>query len=460
MMVRSIPFLISFFIIQSIIAQKKSLDHTVYDSWQSIGQKLISNDGKWVVYTVDPQEGDNELVIQSSDASYKKTVARGYNALITEDSRFVVFRIKPFFKETKEAKIKKKKPEEMPKDSLAIIELGKDSAWKKASVKGYKTPEKSFGWLAYHLEKPVEKIKPADTKKLADSLNKVIDSLKMVIESVTKAKSKRKDELTDEYDPSPYADADGDEASPVIAEAGTDLRLRNLQTGEERLFKNVVEYYFSKNGRKLLLEQSRDPKDSLSKIMVLLHDLQKGFADTLSKGGNEFKNFAMPDDGLQVAFVAERDAKPKELEKFYKLWYYKDGMDSATILAEKTSVGMQIGMTISEYANLEFSKSGKRLFFGTAPIHPPKDTSLVEMDQAKLDVWHYNDDYLQTVQLNRLQQNLQQSFLAVYDFENNNIEQLASAEIPVVYQTNEGDGETFVGVTDFGKRIENQWTGN
>jgi len=29
---------------------------------------MISNDGKWVVYTIDPQEGDNELVIQSSDA--------------------------------------------------------------------------------------------------------------------------------------------------------------------------------------------------------------------------------------------------------------------------------------------------------------------------------------------------------------------------------------------------------
>ena len=27
-------------------------------------------------------------------------------------------------------------------------------------------------------------------------------------------------------------------------------------------------------------------------------------------------------------------------------------------------------------------------------------------------------------------------------------------------QTNEGDGETFVGVTDFGKRVESQWTGN
>ena len=86
---------------------------------------MISNDGKWVVYTIDPQEGDNELVIQSSDAKYKKTIPRGYNAVITEDSRYVVFKIKPFFKDTREARIKKKKADDMPKDSLAIVELGK-----------------------------------------------------------------------------------------------------------------------------------------------------------------------------------------------------------------------------------------------------------------------------------------------------------------------------------------------
>ena len=461
MMLRSFLILISFLFIQSLIAQKKPLDHSVYDSWQSIGQKLISNDGKWVIYTIDPQEGDNELVIQSTqaEAAYKKTIARGYNALITEDSRFVIFSIKPFFKETREAGIKKKKTDEMPKDSLAIVELGKDSVWKKANIQGYKTPAKSFGWLAYHVGKTTaQQVKANDSKKLTDSLNKVIDSLKAIIESASKKKMKSNDDFAEDYDATRFIDADGDDNIATTAEAGTELWLRNLQTGEEKLFRNVVEYYFSKNGRKLLLEQSGDPKDSLSKITILLHDLAKGFADTLSIGGNEFKNFAITDDGAKVAYVAERDAKPKDLEKFYKLWYYREGMDSATILAAKTSIGMQVGMTISEFGSLEFSKSGRRLFFGTAPIQATKDTSLVEIDLVKLDVWHYNDDYLQTVQLNRLQQNLQQSFLAVYDFEENKIEQLATPEIPIVYQTSEGDGDTFVGVTDVGKRIESQWT--
>ena len=472
---RYVCFFIILFIIQvSVVAQKKPLDHSVYDRWESIGQKLISNDGKWVVYTIDPQEGDNELVIQStlSDSSYKKTIDRGYNALITEDSRYLIFRIKPLFKETREATIKKKKSEEMPKDSLGIVELGRDSVWKIAGVNGYRTPEKSFGWVAYQLEKGRDSSKTktltAEAKKIADSLTKIIDSLQALI---PKRKTKSKDDQNDlpftaagspltTHHSRLITDADDNDTPPASAVSQFDIRLRNLQTGQEKIFTNVTEYYFSKKGQKLLIEHSRDPKDSLSKIIVLLYDLRKGFADTLSRGGNEFKNFAMTDDGSQVAYVAERDAKPKDLEKYFKVWYYKEGMDSATILVDKNSVGMKLGMTISENGVPRFSKSGKRLFFGIAPIQAPKDTSLVDIDLAKLDIWHYNDDYLQTVQLSRLSNDLKQSFLTVYDLENNNLAQLASEEIPIVYQTNEGDGDTFVGVTDAGKRVESQWIGS
>jgi len=29
-----------------LLSQKKPLDHTVYDIWQNIGERMISNDGK------------------------------------------------------------------------------------------------------------------------------------------------------------------------------------------------------------------------------------------------------------------------------------------------------------------------------------------------------------------------------------------------------------------------------
>ena len=398
-----------FFTFNFLLAQKKPLDHSVYDGWQSIGEKMISNDGQWVVYNVCPQEGDTTLVIQradvrlQSDKLSKKEIARGFGAVITEDSRFVIFKIRPFQKDLREARIKNKKPEEFPKDSLGIVELGKDSVMKFSKIRSYKTPTKAAGWVAYWAEKSKDAPSGSD---------------------------------------------------------GGDLVLKNLATNQDKTFNLVSEYYFDKKGTKLLLETMRSAKDSLGKGHVLLYHLNSGATDTLSRGGNDFKNFVFDEEGIQLAYLAERDAEPKALQKFYKLWYYALGMDSAVAIAEKGSVGMKLGMTVSENGTLSFSKSGKRLFFGSAPILPPKDTTLVESDLVKMDIWHYNDDYLQTQQLVQLNAELRRNYLTVYDVDNKFIKQLGSAAIPQVLQTNEGDGDVFVGVTDFGKRIESQWLGN
>ncbi|MBL7732739.1 MAG: S9 family peptidase [Chitinophagaceae bacterium] len=462
---KRISFLfVSLFLCSMLLAQKKPLDHSVYDGWQHIGEKLISNDGRWIVYTIDPQEGDNELVIQAAGNAYKKSIPRGYNAVITDDSRYLIFKIKPFYKDTREARIKKKKPEDFPKDSLGIIELGKEEVWKTEKVKGYKIPSKYAGWVAYQLDKPMDQPgKPKTTdngtgRKVTDSLNRVIDSLKAVISSMPEKKNRRKDDNAEETG---FEDADGYEISGPAAERGNDMVLRNLHTGDEVYFIKTLEYYFSKTGGKLLVEKARDPLDSSSSHSVLVYDMQDGKTTMLSREGNDFKNFAMTDDGSKIAFLAERNARAKDLQKFYRIWYYTSGMDSAVLLADKNTEGMHLGMTVSEFGNLNFSKSGNRLFFGVAPIQPPKDTTIIEIDKPKLDIWHYNDDYLQTVQTlpARLRAAQQENYLAVYNIDSKGINYLGSKELPQVLQTNEGDGDVFAGVTDYGKRVQSQWLG-
>lgn len=453
-MTRFILLLLTLVTYSFINAQKKPLDHSVYDGWQSIGERAISNDGKWIVYSVNPQEGDNDLVVQSSDLKYKRTIPRGYGADITVDSRYVIFRIKPLFKDVRDSRIKKKRPDDMPKDSLGVLILGTDSIWKVARVKNYRVPEKGLGWMAYHSEKaivPASKRPPSTDTKKADSLYRIIDSLRNIIQQMPEKEKSKKDD---------YADAEGDDATPGSSDAGTNLVLRKLSNGEQITFMNVLEYSFDKKGKHLVIEKAKDPKDSLSRNLVLLYNLHKGYADTISRGGNDFKGFRFSDDGKHLAFLAERDApSPKTLQKFYKLWYYTEGLDSAVLIVDRDVTGMQVGMTVSEYSNLSFSKSGKRLFFGTAPILPPRDTTLIDIDQVKVDIWHYNDDYLQTQQLSRLNRDLQENFMAVYNVESKTITQLGNLEMPTIIETGEGDGENFLGITDYGKRIESQWAG-
>lgn len=433
-----------------LVAQKKPLDHTVYDRWQSIGERAISHDGKWVVYTVMPQEGDAILYIQSTeDTANKKTVPRGYSAMLTADSRFVVFKIKPLFKETREARIKKKKIEDMPKDSIGIIKLGEDSVFKVTRIKTFKAPERSGGWLAYQKELDASaRTSASPTQKTVDSLRFRIDSLTQLVVQLKNIKGGSRDAV----------DAEDDPLATAASVEGSDLIVKNLYNGKERTFKKVSDYLFSKDGQKLVMRIMKPAKDSNGKNAVAVYDTRRDVVDTILKG-NDFRNFVFSDDGSKLAFVAERDTAAKALQRFYGLYLYHSGSDSAECLLDKTSVGMPVGMTVSENAVIAFSENGGRLLFGIAPIQPAKDTTLVDFELAKLDVWNYKDDYLQTQQLFNLQNELKRSYLTLVDLNQNKIVCMGSTELPNVMQIAEGEGEIFVGITDTGRRVQAQWMG-
>src|SRR6266542_4105275 len=44
---------------------KRPLNHNDYDAWRSIVGQRLSNDGKFLVYGLFPQEGDGEVVIRN-----------------------------------------------------------------------------------------------------------------------------------------------------------------------------------------------------------------------------------------------------------------------------------------------------------------------------------------------------------------------------------------------------------
>jgi dienelactone hydrolase len=441
-------------------AQKKPLDHSVYDSWQTIGERILSNDGKYIAYTINPQEGDANLVLQAVNGSYKMEYARGYAAEFTEDSRFLVFKIKPTFKETRDAKIKKKKPEEMPKDSLAFIELGKDNLVKVPKIKSFKLPDDSGNWLAWLAEKGTSDSKPKSEldsiSKLkamvaySDSLMHVVDSIRLKIYDVKLRGIGILQTLKKSTTPKLAED-------PI--EEGTELTIRNLTTGEQQTFKLVTEYFFNKKGNTLVYETSKKTGDSLVKPLVVKLDLAKNVSKTIFQNFNDAKGYKLDETGSQLAFVAERDSSAKALLKFYKLYYYKEGADSAKLLADKTSMGMPVGFSVSDNPNILFSKNGQQLFFGTANILPAKDTSLPEFERVAVDVWHYNDDYLQPMQLKNLDTELKKSYVARFDFDKNEVIQLGSPDFRALYLTKEGEGTVAYAVADKGKRVALQWQG-
>ncbi|GAB3428358.1 alpha/beta hydrolase family protein [Niabella aquatica] len=420
-------------------AQKKPLNHTVYDAWQSVEKIKISNNGNWIVYTIKVQEGDDDLVIQSRVNTYKKIIPRGYDANITGDNRHVVFKIKPLYKDIRAAKIRKKKADEMPKDSFAIMELGSNDIQKYPNLISFQMPKEENEWVACLFRNQPQPKPGYRSDKSKDSLRQVIDSLQYIISTITPA----------------------GEEKDSIADPGKNNRLLLINTanGDKQSFINVNDYVFNTKGTHLLLEQTLNLKDTAKTARIVLYHLNTKKADTLIRGGNDFKNLTISDNGDQVAFVAERDAKHKAFSRFYKLWYYKQAMDSAIILVDTLTNHFPKGSTVSEFAKISFSKSGERLLFGTSPVRPPKDTSL-DIDKVNVDVWNYKDDYLQPYQLENQKKDREKSYLAVYDFNNRKMLQVGSKYLPNVYEGTNADARYFVAVTDTGRRVASQWTGS
>ena len=403
-------------------AQKKPLDHTVYDSWQSISSPYISKSGKFVLFQVSPQEGDNQLFLKTKENKELIQIPRGYNGKLTDTENHLVSLIKAPFAATREAKIKKKKTEDLPKDSLAIYNLTNSSLVKFSQVKSYKVADQNSNFVSFLFDKEInEKSEP---------------------KTVTDATSTKKG---------------NDKKKKTVAT----LALYDLNSGDSVQFSSVDQYEWNKNGSKIVFSKKTDSKDSLSKESgVYIYEIATKKLKKISNGKGNYKNFKFDESGNQLAYLGDLSGE-KALLKNYNLYYYSNGIDTAQYLATKTSNGIPKNWAVSGDGDIKFSKNGEKLFFGIAPIPRVKDTTLVDFEHAKVDVWNWQDDYLQPMQLVNLKKDLAKNFLAVtYPKYNRNIIPLTDQTFNAASTTPDGNEEYILARTDFGKRIESQWEGS
>ena len=407
---------------------KKPLIHDVYDQWKRVSGESISNDGKWIVYSVEPQEGDPHLVIYNSESHKYDTIARGTNAKISESSDFVVFSIRPFYAEVKKLKIAKKKEDDLPKDSLGIVALSTMTLTKIARVKSFKLPEKGSGWVAYQLEKEL----PDTTKKGKRNVEKKNDSA----------------------DPA-------DEETAKKEEKGTTVVVRNLFAGKEYSFPFGSDYAFSKNGKRFIVATTGNDSTIKAGVITLntgkaLTDTSRLYVDTLASGKGKFKNVVCDEEGTQAAYVADKDTS-KAKQRYYNLYYWSENSNAAELLADTLTQGLPKKWLISENGKLFFSKDGKRLFLGTVPVPMPEDTTMNDEETAKVDVWNWQDPYLQPQQLKSLDAEKKRSFTAVVNLKKRKFAQLATEAIPNVTVGLEGNADVAVGTSEVPYRQLVSW---
>lgn len=413
------------------LAQKRAMDHDVYDGWNSLGQTRISDDGNWFMYMLSPQEGDSRLIIHERNANRVDTLHRVSRMSWTADATHAAFFISPTYAQTREARIKKVKREDMPKDTLGIYNLATRNLVKIADVKSFKMPEKGSGWIAYHKEKE----KPARDTTRSNGNNR-----------------------PDNGD-SPLFDDDfmlADGKGKAKRGEGTTLVLRNLQTGSETSFKFVSDFTFDEKGTVLAIAAVGN--DSTEKAGITLYDLKSNSPKMISTGAIAYKSLTFNTEGNKFAFLADRDTTDAK-QRYFDLYLWEGRGDSAVVVASRANSAMPNGWMVSDNGNVSFTKNSSRLLFGTAPIPVPVDTTIIEMDMAKLDIWHWQDKELQPMQLVNVDREKRRTYTAMVRLRDKAMMQLADESMSTVSIPMDGEADFAIGSDDSNYRIAQQWLG-
>lgn len=414
--------LLSLFCSSGIAQQKKRIDHTVYDSWNSLKDVRQSPTGAWISYEINPAKGDGNLYLYQAGKGLVRSFARGTQSALHYEESFMVFTINPEFDTVRKLKLDGVKDDKLPKDSLGIYWFATDSLRIIPSVKSFKLSEKG-DWLAVLSEKNNT---PACPKKCK--------------------KHKKK-------------------GCPEISTSGTSLTVMNPVTGVEFELHQVVDYTISKNGNTLAFTRSLKGKSDTLSLYVLdlglfpLSGNQDVNVDVSGLGviDHQYKisGLEFAEQGNQLVFLTSSDTCKK---KNYELVYWKSGMEKASIVVDSLTSGMPEGYTVSSFRTPHFSKDGKKIFLGTNLIvrQDPKDT-LLDTEKAKVDIWRWNDGRIQPQQLKELRSDQRASFMAVYYPESNSFIQLADEEMTDIQILYHGETDFAIGYSDVPYLKERTW---
>src|SRR5215475_6085050 len=110
----------------AILAQTKPrLVPADYGKWETLGATSLSPDGKWLAYSVNRTNRNNELRIVSVAGGEPKVAAFGSQPVFSSDSRWVAYSIG--YSESQEEKLKKEKKPIHRKLGLLNLENGEQT---------------------------------------------------------------------------------------------------------------------------------------------------------------------------------------------------------------------------------------------------------------------------------------------------------------------------------------------
>ena len=453
---------------------KRPISYDVMDYWRSIGGTRLSNDGKWLAYSLTSQGDDPELIVRNLASGQEFKHARGTGPQFTPDGTLLLFTIAPPRSENEQNQNQTPAAGEAgaapaagqgagrgagagggnaARNSLGIMTLADGKVTTVERANAFRLAEESSTWVAYTRggggaggaggRGGNRGGAPAGGRQGGGGGGRQGGGVEPPPAQTPPAQ------------PPGRGAAPGGPAQPPAPPAkqpGNDLILRNLQTGQETTLPEVTEYAWDKTASRLLYAVSSTEAE---KDGVFIRTTSSGAVTPLKSGRGRYRSASFDEDEKQVLFVSDAADFDKPVAPF-RVYYWKTGDATATELVSATTKGMPTGYVVSDNFAPTFSQDGERVNLATEPAPlPPADPNVRRPAPLPVDLWSSRDMQIQPMQRVRAAQDRNRNFRAIVHLSNKQFIQLATADLPTV--TPGFDPTRAIGTSDLAYQQETSW---
>ena len=330
-----------------------------YGRWNRITGAALSADGRWMTYAQTPNDGDATLFIKELDGPKLYTVPVGSGAQFSDDGRWIGYFVSP-------------------------ASTGRGG--RGGSGRGNAPPGGGRQGGA-----------PAASSNRTFELLDLSTGTKVSLPGIASFRF---------ASGSRWLALSANRPSGVTT-GGVTVVVRDLADGTvEQTFGNVGEYQFDDAAR--LIAYSVEAPDSLANG-IYVYDLEKSTSRPLTSGRYVFDNLAWRAKSTDLA--ALRGEKKKGfLQRENALVIIRNVGASPTVSTYQVD---RKDTVISEFSPPSWTGDGARVFFGVKEQEAEPESG--SEPKANVDVWHWKDDDVQSVQIVRLNQARRLTTPAVYD---------------------------------------------
>ncbi len=374
---------------------KKTMTPEVYSRWNKIRNVAISDSGETVIYTLEKELGDKTLYVYDGNRDSSFTFPRATKQILDPSGRFVIFSKGLADDSIRSLKRKKTPKDKMPADTLVVVDVRSGNTSEIPDIKEFSVPGRYSGILAYTL-----KSKPAEKKDSTDSR----PTKKPPCEKQT-------------------------------------LIIRHLATGREDTLMQAGTYKLAEESPYMLY--TRCTGDSTARWEVIRRNVETGAETSLATALHKVENLSCEKSGRVFAFLALKE-KSDAIQKPYSL-LYATAIDSVARTTDLSSLnGVKNGLVASTDRSITFSESGKRMFFGMAPVRPVRDTTLLEDEVVNVEIWHHDSPRLYTQMDARKEEDRKKSYLTLFDMTLDTVVRLENEDTTRCMTSFKGDGRLFL----------------